>query len=279
MRIAVLSGKGGTGKTFVSSNLAAAIQDFTYLDCDVEEPNGHLFLKPKVMNAWTVSVPVPEFDAEKCSGCRKCVEFCRYHALAFIKGKPRLFPEICHSCGGCSLLCPSGAITETERAIGVIEKGNAEGVAVFTGTLQNGEATGVPIIRKLIRSAPTTGNVIIDCPPGSACAVMESIVNADYCLLVAEPTRFGLHNLSLVTQLVQLFQKQCGIVVNKAVGAEDLIEQFASTQHIPVLCKIPYDAHLGALNAEGMLAVKEERYKKLFVNLYHRILEEAGGAA
>lgn len=278
MKIAVLSGKGGTGKTFVSTNLAAAIRGSTYLDCDIEEPNGYLFLKPKITNSWKVSVLIPEFETDKCGGCRKCVQFCKYNALAFIKGKPRLFAEICHSCGGCQLLCPDGAITETGRDIGVIERGEANGVTVFTGILKNGEATGVPIIRQLLKSAPTTGNVIIDCPPGSACSVMESIKSADYCLLVAEPTLFGLHNLELVTRLVKLFGKPCGIVINKTVGTENFIEDFASSQSLAVLCKIPYDTQLGALNAKGMLAVKDEHYKEIFTNLYNSILETSGGA-
>jgi MinD superfamily P-loop ATPase len=277
MRIAVLSGKGGTGKTFVSTNLAAAIGDSTYLDCDIEEPNGYLFLKPKMEKSWKVTVPVPNFDPDKCSGCRKCVQFCQYNALAFIKGKPRLFPEICHSCGGCALICPNGAITETKREIGIIEQGQTDGVAVLTGILGNGEATGVPIIRELIRSASKTGNVIIDCPPGSACSAMESIRSADYCLLAAEPTRFGLSNLELVTRLVALFEKPCGIVVNKDIGGKDLIGDFATAQKIPLLCRIPFDAQLGALIAQGMLAVKEECYKEMFLNLYNGILETAGG--
>lgn len=277
MRIAVLSGKGGTGKTFVSTNLAASVPESTYLDCDIEEPNGYLFLKPKAEKTWDVAVPIPDFNPDKCSKCRECIRFCKYNALAFIKGKPRLFPEICHSCGGCELVCPNGAITEISRQIGIIEQGQAEGVTVMTGILRNGEATGIPIIRELLRSAPETGNVIIDCPPGSACSAMESIKIADYCLLVAEPTRFGLSNLELVTRLVTLFEKPCGIVINKDTGNEDLIGNFAADQKIPVLCRIPFDAQLGALIAKGLLAVKEECYKEMFLRLFSEIIKTAGG--
>lgn len=277
MRIAVLSGKGGTGKTFVSTNLAASLPESTYVDCDIEEPNGHLFLKPKCEKVWNVSVPIPDFNPDKCSGCRKCVQFCQYNALAYIKGKPRLFPEICHSCGGCTLICPNGAITEISRDIGTIEQGLAERVTVLTGTLRNGEATGIPIIRELIRSAPKEGDVIIDCPPGSACSAMESIRSADYCLLVAEPTRFGLSNLKLVTRLVALFEKPCGIVINKESETEDLIGDFAAVQKIPVLCRIPFDTQLGSLIARGDIAVKQQRYEALFKLLYAHILRETEG--
>lgn len=274
MRIAVLSGKGGTGKTFVSTNLAAAAGNAFYIDCDIEEPNGYLFLKPRIEKSWDVCVPVPNFDLEKCSGCRKCVDFCRYNAIAFIKETPRLFPEICHSCGGCTLICPEGAVSEVKREIGVIEQGKAGGVTVLTGTLNDGEATGVPVIRELIRRAPKTGSVIIDCPPGSACSAMESIRDADYCLLIAEPTLFGLSNLRLVARLVALMGKPCGIVINKDTAQEDLIGHFAADHDIPVLCRIPYDASLGAMIANGTLAAESPRYADLFTRLYDAVLQQ-----
>lgn len=277
MKLAVLSGKGGTGKTFVSTNLAAVIKDSTFFDCDIEEPNGYLFFKPAIEKSWKVSVRIPEFDPDRCSGCRKCVQFCQYNALAFIKGKPRLFAELCHSCGGCTLICPDQAVTETERVIGIIERGAADGVTVFTGILNNGEATGLPIIRQLLKDAPSSGDVVIDCPPGSACSVMESIRSADYCVLVAEPTLFGLSNLELVYQLVRLCEKPCGIVVNKDTGSARLIEHFASEHDIPVLYKIPYDARIGALNARGMLAAKDDSYRTVFAELYDSIRKGAGG--
>lgn len=231
MNIAVLSGKGGTGKTLLSVNMAAASESATYIDCDVEEPNGYLFFKPEEIVEENVSVKIPEVDKELCSGCRKCVDFCKFNALAFIKKAPIVFGDICHSCGGCSLLCPENAITEKDKVIGKIEKGKSQGIDVYTGILNTGEVSGVPIIEKLLeenRKSSSNGEVsnniegnerlsIIDCPPGSACIVMESIKDADFCVLVAEPTAFGSHNLEMVYELVSLFGKPFGVVLNKCL--------------------------------------------------------------
>ena len=196
MKIACLSGKGGAGKTLAAVNLAAAAGSAVYIDCDVEEPNGRLFFKPEQVKTETVSALLPEFDANKCTGCRKCVQFCRFHALMYIREKPMVFPEVCHSCGGCMLVCPEGAVTETPKPVGVLETGSHNNVRVVTGILNPGEASGVPVIRQALKRA--WGLTVIDCPPGSACPVMESAADAGCCLLVAEPTAFGFHNLSFL---------------------------------------------------------------------------------
>ena len=192
MRIAVLSGKGGTGKTLVSVNLAAAAKRCTYIDCDVEEPNGYLFFKPKDVTEEEIPVKIPKVDGTLCNGCRKCVDFCKYNALAYIKDKPIIFEDICHSCGGCILLCPEKALTEKEKVIGKVQKGTSDQVTVYTGILNPGEPSGIPIIKKLLEEniPEIKKTTFIDCPPGSACIVMESIKDADYCILVAEPTLF-----------------------------------------------------------------------------------------
>ena len=191
MKLAVLSGKGGTGKTMVSVNLAASIPGSTYLDCDVEAPNGRLFFKPINVNEVAVQVKIPVVDPEACTGCRKCIDFCRFNAMAYIGGKVKVFEDICHSCGGCSLLCPTGAISEVNKRIGTVEEGLSLDVKVVTGIMDIGEASGVPVIERLIDIADKQAlDVIIDCPPGSACVVMESIKDADFCLIVTEPPTF-----------------------------------------------------------------------------------------
>lgn len=276
MKIAVLSGKGGTGKTFVSVNLACAADQAAYVDCDVEEPNGHLFLKPDIVSKIPVTVMVPEVDMSKCIRCRKCVDFCKYNALALVRDKILVFYEVCHSCGGCTLLCPVNAITEKERTIGTIEEGVSENVTVLTGCLNTGEVSGVPIIKGLMNKLPKNREIMIDCSPGSACIVMESIREADYCVLVAEPTLFGVHNLSMVYDLVKLFDKPFGVVLNKCLPEKNPAEQFCIEHQINVLERIPYDEELGRLNSKGHIAVREDkRYRELFQKLLKSLEKEA----
>ncbi|WP_432791927.1 4Fe-4S binding protein [Peptacetobacter hiranonis] len=289
MNIAVLSGKGGTGKTLLSVNMAATSKSATYIDCDVEEPNGYLFFKPEEIVEENVSVKIPEVNKELCSGCRKCVDFCKFNALAFIKKAPIVFGDICHSCGGCSLLCPENAITEKDKVIGKIEKGKSQGIDVYTGILNTGEVSGVPIIEKLLeenRKSSSNGEVsnniegneklsIIDCPPGSACIVMESIKDADFCVLVAEPTAFGAHNLEMVYELVSLFGKPFGVVLNKCLDGENPSEEFCKEKGIKILGRVPFEKELGELNSNAKIAAREsERYNKLFKNIIETVKGE-----
>ena len=277
MKIAVLSGKGGTGKTLVSVNLAAAAGVSTYIDCDVEEPNGHLFFKPENIEEETVSVKIPEADDTLCNGCRKCVDFCKFNALAYIKGRLAVFENICHSCGGCVLICPEKALTEKERAVGKIQKGVFEKITVLTGFLNTGEASGIPIIKKLLAdSKPWTDKpVFIDCPPGSACIVMESIQDADYCILVSEPTLFGVHNLNMVYELVRLFHKPFGVVLNKCLDGENPAEKFCLQKGIKIIARIPFDKELGVINSNAEIAFLEsKRYQRLFSSLLGTVKEE-----
>lgn len=272
MKIAVLSGKGGAGKTFVAVNLAAAAGPATYIDCDVEEPNGRLFWKPEDVRTAPVYTLLPDFDAAKCTGCRKCVDFCRFHALLYIKGKPMLFPEVCHSCGGCMIACPEGAVCEAPKQIGMLEEGRHGNVKVVTGVLNPGEASGTALIREALKKAE--GLTVIDCPPGSACSVMESIMDADYCVLVAEPTAFGFHNFQMVHELAALLKKPCGVVINKQSERYMQLEDYCQEKALPVLDRISYDAELGKLLANSEIAAEHlPKYRERFADL----LTEIGG--
>lgn len=272
MKIAVLSGKGGAGKTFVSTNLAYAIGKADYVDCDVEEPNGRLFLKPKNVESVTVSQLIPDFDPQKCTGCRECVRHCRFNALIYIKKKPMLFTEVCHSCGLCSLVCPENAITETERPVGKAEIGTAGSLRVITGVLNPGEASGIPVIKKAQSLASKDRDVIFDCPPGTACPVQESIASADFCLLVAEPTAFGFHNFRMAAELAKLHHKPRGVVIDKMDRPYEPLEQFCREEQIPILLRIPFRKDLAGMIGRGELAAaRDPALKKAFYSLYEQI--------
>lgn len=271
MKIACLSGKGGAGKTFIAVNLAAVAPRATYIDCDVEEPNGRLFLKPEnEPSAQPVSTLLPVFDEARCDGCKTCVRFCRFHALVYISGKPLVFPEICHSCGGCKMVCPNNAVSEEPKPIGKVELSRCGSVSVATGVLNAGEATGIPVIRAALDHAE--GLTVIDCPPGSACSVMESVGDAGYCILVAEPTAFGFHNFKMVHELVTLLGKSCGVVVNKQEAPYEPLEDYCAEHDVKILARIPYDAHVASLVADGLIAGRhDEEIRKLFADLLAEI--------
>ena len=269
MKIAILSGKGGAGKTFTAVNLASVLDKAVYVDCDVEEPNGRLFLKPDNVTSKEVYTTLPKFDADKCTGCKKCVDFCKFNALVYVKDKPIVFKEICHSCGGCELVCPKDAVSEEKRPVGIVETGTHNNVTSVTGVLNFGEASGVPVINEAIHTGDLLGDtVILDCPPGSACSVMESVADADYCILVAEPTAFGFHNFKMVYELVTLLNKKCGVVVNKEDQPYEPLEQFCYENGIPILLHIPYNNKVAKLCAEGNILVeKSEEMRKMFEKL------------
>ena len=215
-------------------------------------------------------------DSELCNGCRKCVNFCKFNALAYIKNKLIVFDDVCHSCGGGIIVCPQKAITEINKNIGMIETGVSEQVRISTGIMNTGEASGVPLIKELLKLIPTKpGIVFIDCPPGSACVVMESIKDADYCILVAEPTIFGVHNLEMVYELVMLFNRPFGVVLNKCLKEENPTEKFCLKNNIKILGRIPFDKELGLLNSNAEIAVnKNEKYRAIFSSLLKAVTKE-----
>jgi len=278
MNIAIASGKGGTGKTTVAVNLAWILADrggpVQYLDCDVEEPNGHIFLKPVLTSTETVGIPVPVVDATKCTGCRQCAEVCQYHAIAVLK-KALVFPELCHGCGGCIQICPSGALREQDRPIGVVETGTAGGVAFVQGRLNVGEPMAPPVIRAVRKKQARAGVSILDAPPGTACPVVATIRNVGGVLLVTEPTPFGLNDLKLAVTLVRQLGLRHGVVINRADSGDARVRTFCVAERIPVFQEFPEDRRLAEAYSRGQLAVTAlTEWRTRFLDLWRRIEEE-----
>lgn len=275
-RIAVLSGKGGTGKTLISVNLSAVASGAVYVDCDVEEPNGHIFLKPEWTGNMTVAAKLPIIDKGLCTGCRKCIDFCRFNALAYIAKRVVVFENVCHSCGGCSIVCPEKAISEYDNPIGEIKSGWSDEIKIYSGITDIGVESGVPVIRKLLDEIrKEKGTVILDCPPGSSCSVMESIRDSDYCILVAEPSIFGAHNLRMVHQLVMKMGKPFGAILNKCDDGEDPSRRYCNENNIRIIGRIPFDMELGRLNSNGKVAVREDgKYSAMFKEIFDSLMSE-----
>lgn len=259
MRLVVASGKGGTGKTTVAVNLACVLADnghtVQYLDCDVEEPNGHIFLKPEITATEPVGIPVPVVDEKTCTGCRKCAEVCQYHAIAVLK-KPLVFAELCHGCGGCALVCPERAIREENRMIGVVETGRADGVAFVQGRLNVGEPTAPPLIHAVKKKAIADGVAIMDAPPGTSCPVVATVRDADYVLLVTEPTPFGLNDLRLAVEMIRQLGVPHGVVINRADSGDQRVRDFCAAETIPILLEIPDDRRVAEAYSRGHMAVR-----------------------
>ena len=275
LKIVVASGKGGTGKTLVAINLALSVNADQIIDCDVEEPNDHIFLNPVETRNEKVKILVPEIDEDKCTYCRKCAEFCQFNAL-FIAGETAMvFKELCHSCGGCKLVCPEDAITEKPRDIGEITLGKSGEIELVYGKLNIGEALAVPIISAVKEHINKDGLVILDSPPGSACPVVESVVGSDYCIMVTEPTPFGLHDLEVATEVVMQLGIPVGVVVNFAGIGDKGVYDFCEKKNIPIVMEIPYDRHIAELYSEGIPFTKEmPEWKPRFQELLDTIKEQ-----
>jgi MinD superfamily P-loop ATPase len=276
--VAVLSGKGGTGKTLVSVNLAAAAGQATYIDCDVEEPNGHLFLKPTLIDEEVITTGKPVVDAALCDGCKICSDACAFKALAVVNKRLLIFEEICHSCGLCYHLCPQGALTEVQHKLGVLTRGRVGELSVLSASLKIGEPSGVPLISALLQEKRRR-ITIIDSPPGSGCLVTETVGSADFCLLVAEPTIFGAQNLGMVHRLVTLMGKPTAVLLNKVTDGHNPSEAYAKEHGLKIIGSIPYDEELALLGSDALVAVWEEkRWRTFFSHLLETVLKEGSDA-
>jgi MinD superfamily P-loop ATPase len=280
MIISVASGKGGTGKTTVATNLARALYEsgemVIFLDCDVEEPNAHIFLVPQLLRTEPVISTLPSVDQDKCIECKKCVEFCAYNALALVGGKVLVFSELCHACGGCSIVCPVDAISELERRIGVVEIGFSNAMPVLDGVLDVGEAIAPPVIKSVKGKAMTLmGDIVImDSPPGTACPMVESVTGTDYCVLVTEPTPFGFHDLKLAVDVIRELGLNHGVVINRFDIGDDSVERFCEEQCIPVLMRIPNSRSIAEAYSEGKMMIDiDETWRQEFIEMFGQIRE------
>jgi len=269
MRVAVASGKGGTGKTSVAVNIAISIGNIQFLDCDVEEPNAHLLLHPKISRTEPVYILVPVINEELCDHCGKCSEFCQYNALFVSKKKVSFFPELCHSCGGCTIICPTEAIKEEKRKIGILKFGSTDNIEIVYGELDVGEPVAVPLITEVKKQIETDRTVIIDSPPGTSCPVTETVKGSDFCILVTEPTPFGLHDLKIMVQVLEPMGISFGVVVNRAGLGDKKVYEYCEEKKIPIMLEIPYQRKIAELYSRGIPLSSEilgwkEKFEKLF---------------
>jgi MinD superfamily P-loop ATPase len=275
MIISVASGKGGTGKTLVATSLAISLKDsdkVQLLDCDVEEPNDHVFLKPEITGVNAVSIMVPKVDEEKCTYCGKCAEVCAYNAIAVLGNYVMTFHQLCHGCGACSYLCPEKAISEESRETGVVEWGRSDGLGFVHGKLTVGEAMSPPVIREVKEYANHDGTVIIDVPPGTSCPVVEAIKGSDFCLLVTEPTPFGLNDLALAIETVRELNIPCGVVLNRAGVGNGKVAEYCQKENIPILLTIPLDTEIARLYSRGIPLVEGlPQWRRSFLELFDRV--------
>ena len=272
MIITVASGKGGTGKTTVAVNLALSLENVQLIDCDVEEPNSHILLQPKILETKPVFTKFPVISENLCDYCGKCSKFCAYNALFVAQKTIMVFPELCHSCGGCMLVCPNNAIVEKERQIGLIKKGEAKGVEIIYGELKVGEAMAVPLIKAVKNQIKKDKTVIIDAPPGTACSLVASVHKTDYCILVTEPTPFGLHDLKISVQVLKDLEVPMGVIINRAGIGDRKVYKYCEKQDIPILLEIPFSKKIAELYSRGIPFITElPEWKEKFETIRNTI--------
>jgi len=273
--ITVASGKGGTGKTLVATSMALSLQDkepLQVIDCDVEEPNAHILLKPMFNHQQKVTIPVPEVDDEKCTYCGKCAQVCAFNAIAVLGNHVLVFPELCHGCGACTYICPEDAISEIDKETGIIEFGELTGIDFVHGKLAVGEAMAVPVIREVKKHINRERLVIGDVPPGTSCPVVESVKGSDFCLLVTEPTPFGLNDLALTVELLGQLDIPCGVIINRDGVGDSGVEEYCRHKGVPILLRIPLDMKIAQLYSRGIALVEGmPQWQEAFVRLYNDI--------
>jgi MinD superfamily P-loop ATPase len=274
MIISIASGKGGTGKTTIAVNLALSLPKgpVQLMDCDVEEPNSHLFLSPSIHLTTSVGISVPRIDESKCTYCGKCAKVCEYHAIAVILKNVLVFDELCHGCGACSYLCPEKAIFEVEREIGIIQEGSADGIPFVNGVLNVGEPMASPLIRKVKEKIQQDRIVILDAPPGTACPVIETVKGSDFCLLVTEPTPFGLNDLELAVGMLEKLRIPMGVVINKADIGDRKVWDYCNSKKIAVLMEIPMDREIAESYSKGIpIIFQKPSYIHKFQDLFEKM--------
>lgn len=274
MLITVASGKGGTGKTTISTSLALCAEEpVQFLDCDVEEPNAHIFLKPVLTETEHYSVTVPKIIEERCTACGKCRDICRFNAITQFGKTVMVFPELCHSCLGCFHVCDEHALDRDEREIGILETGTAGPIRFIHGRVRVGEAMGVFLLKKVAKKADKASLVIIDAPPGTSCPFVASVSAADYVILVTEPTPFGLHDLKIAMEVLMDMKKRCGVIVNRAGLGDDRVADWCSENHIPLLLEIPFDRQIASGYATGQNLVESMPSLR---PIFQKLLREIG---
>ena len=273
MIVAIASGKGGTGKTTVTVNLALSLSDdVQILDCDVEAPNAHLFLQAETSGHEVVGIPVPAIDSSLCNQCGECSRICQYNAIAVLGARVMVFPELCHGCGGCTRVCPEEAITETMRPIGVIDRQRARHIDLVNGRLNVGEALVPPLIREVRARCNNDGIVLIDAPPGTSCPMIAAVRGSDFVVLVTEPTPFGLNDLALAVETVRALGIPCGIVINRAGSGDDRVHDYCTAEGLPILLEIPDDRRIAEAYARGLTLIDSvPDIRPLFASLADRI--------
>jgi MinD superfamily P-loop ATPase len=270
--VSIASGKGGTGKTTVAVNMALSLENVQLLDCDVEEPNVHVLLQPKIHITKPVYISVPKINEELCDYCGECADFCEYNALFVGNQKVLVFPELCHSCGGCLMVCPKNAIGEEKREIGLVKIGDANGVDIAYGELKISEPMAVPVIKAVKKQIKSNKTVLIDAPPGTSCPVIASVYKSDYCILVTEPTPFGLYDLRMTVEVLREIEVPFGVIVNRAGIGDRKVYEYCEKEKIPILLEIPFDKRIAELYSQGVPFVSEmPMWKGRFRSLFEKI--------